>query len=270
MRKIEGGYGVVARSILTSPEIPVECKAIYALLSAYAGDEAECYPTIETMRKALGITTERLYKYLNILNSTGIVRRCGRKGGVRGPVIYKIYDTENQYCGNSVLQDSSITETLYYRKSALRDSSITENGDFRITENPQTNINNINNNSNINTSEQTPENGTGIFMVLEDGTFYDVLPDKLAMWQRAYPDLDVERELYQMASWCDANRSKRKSRRGVEKFINGWLNRSQKDGQQNSKKEEVRNDAGEAEEKQQYRVSSGNEIYERLKREGVV
>ncbi|MEI3168855.1 MAG: hypothetical protein V8S58_13645 [Lachnospiraceae bacterium] len=79
---------------------------------------------------------------------------------------------------------------------------------------------------------------------------YDVLLDKLTiMWQQAYPDLDVKRELYQMASWCDANRSKRKSRRGVEKFINGWLNRSQKDGQQNSKKEEVRNDAGEAEER---------------------
>ena len=253
MRKIEGGYGIISRSVLTSPEIPVECKAIYALLSAYAGDEVECYPTIETMRKALGITVERLYKYLNILISTGIVKRVGRKGGVRGPVIYKICDAENQHCGNSVLQDSSITE----------------NGDSRITENQQTNNNNINNN-NINTSEQPPKNGTGIFIILEDGTFYDVLPDKLTMWQQAYPDLDVKRELYQMASWCDANRSKRKSRRGVEKFINGWLNRSQKDGQQNSKKEEVRNDAGEAEEKQQYRVSSGNEIYERLKREGVV
>ncbi len=26
--------------------------------------------------------------------------------------------------------------------------------------------------------------------------------DKLTMWQQAYPDLDVKRELYQMASWC--------------------------------------------------------------------
>ena len=156
MRRIEGGYGIVARTILANPELPVECKAIYALLSAYAVDEAECYPTIETMRKALGITTERLYKYLNILNSTGIVRRCGRKGGVRGPVIYKICDTENQYYGNSVLQDSSVTETLYYRKSALRDSSNTENGVFRITENPQTNINNINNDVGVKSSSIVP------------------------------------------------------------------------------------------------------------------
>lgn len=241
MRQIEGGYGIVARTILANPKLPMECKAIYALLSAYAGDEVECYPTIETMRKALGITTERLYKYLNILNSTGIVRRCGRKGGVRGPVIYKICDTENRYCGNSVLQDSSITENLYYRKSTLRDSSNTENGDFRITENPQTNINNINNNNSLNTSMQIPDTGTGIFMILKDGSSYEVVPDKVAMWQRAYPRLDVESELYQMVAWCDSNPTKRKTRAGIEKFINGWLNRSQKGNQYPKQKKEAEN-----------------------------
>ena len=117
------------------------------------------------------------------------------------------------------------------------------------------------------------KNGTGIFIILEDGTFYDVPLDKLTMWQQAYPDLDVKRELYQMASWCDANLSKRKSRRGVEKFINGWLNRSQKDGQQNSKKEEVKNNAAEPEaeynpEDDPEHVPSANEVWERLRREG--
>lgn len=126
---------------------------------------------------------------------------------------------------------------------------------------------------NINTSEQAPKNGNGIFIILEDGTFYDVPLDKLTMWQQAYPDLDVKRELYQMASWCDANLSKRKSRRDVEKFINGWLNRSQKDGQQNSKKEEVKNNAAEPEaeynpEDDPEHVPSANEVWKRLRREG--
>lgn len=126
---------------------------------------------------------------------------------------------------------------------------------------------------NIDTSMQSTENGTRIFIILEDGTFYDVPLDKLTMWQQAYPDLDVKRELYQMASWCDANQSKRKSRRGVEKFINGWLNRSQKDGQQNSKKEEVKNNAAEPEaeynpEDDPEHVPSANEVWERLRREG--
>lgn len=123
--------------------------------------------------------------------------------------------------------------------------------------------------SNDNTSAQTPENGTDIFMELEDGSFYDVLPDKLSMWQRAYPDLDVERELYQMASWCDANPTRRKTRRGIEKFINGWLNRSQNDNKQYSKREEGKNDAAEPEE-DKFHVSSGNEIIEELMREGLL
>lgn len=123
--------------------------------------------------------------------------------------------------------------------------------------------------TNGNESTQTPENGTGIFMVLEDGSFYDVLPEKLEQWKKAYPELDVERELYRMASWCDANPTRRKTRRGIEKFINGWLNRSQNDNMQYSKREEGKNDAAEPEE-DKFHVSSGNEIYERLKREGLL
>ena len=106
-------------------------------------------------------------------------------------------------------------------------------------------------------------------MELEDGSFYDVLPEKLEQWKKAYPELDVERELYRMASWCDANPTRRKTRRGIEKFINGWLNRSQNDNMQYSKREEGKNDAAEPEE-DKFHVSSGNEIYERLKREGLL
>ena len=109
--------------------------------------------------------------------------------------------------------------------SVLQDSSNTENGVFRITENAQTNINNIKNNNSLNTSMKIPDNGTGIFMILKDGSFYEAAPDKVAMWQRAYPRLDVECELYQMAAWCVSNPAKRKTRTGIEKFINGWLNR---------------------------------------------
>ena len=79
-------------------------------------------------------------------------------------------------------------------------------------------------------------------MILKDGSFYEVVPDKAAMWQRAYPGLDVESELYQMVAWCDSNPAKRKTRAGIEKFINGWLNRSQKGNQYPKQKKEAEND----------------------------
>ena len=181
--------------------------------------------------------------------------RPDRKHDTRFPELLKILNMKNGvYClGGSCQPNDSQLTTVYHTEDRLGKVNIDKD--------------------NINTSEQTPENGTGIFIILGDGTFYDVPLDKLTMWQQAYPDLDVKRELYQMASWCDANLSKRKSRRGVEKFINGWLNRSQKDGQQNSKKEEVKNNAAEPEaeynpEDDPEHVSSANEVWERLRREG--
>lgn len=151
-------------------------------------------------------------------------------------------DNINTFTHNVDLAENANCDFSSVENSVLQDSSNTENGVFRITENPQTNINNINNNNSLNTSMKIPDNGTGIFMILKDGSFYEAAPDKVAMWQRAYPRLDVECELYQMAAWCDSNPAKRKTRTGIEKFINGWLNRSQNGTQYPKQKKEAEND----------------------------
>ena len=78
--------------------------------------------------------------------------------------------------------------------------------------------------------EKTALSGTGILIPLVDKTFYDVPSEKLSLWKDAYPAVDVEQELRKMIAWCDANPTKRKTRRGVAKFINAWLERSQNRG----------------------------------------
>lgn len=258
------------QTVMRNKNLSPEAKAIYAYLCSFAGSGETCYPSAEMMRNELNMGENRFSKYMRELIACGVVERTRRaNGNLLSGNIYRITHNvdfvENANCELRGIENRGIgnvnVEIRGIGKEGTNNNSIKSNS--------------INNNSNINTSDQTPENGTGIFMVLEDGTFYDVLPDKLAMWQRAYPDLDVERELYQMASWCDANPTKRKTRRGIEKFINGWLNRSQKDGQQNSKKEEVRNDAAEPEteynpEDDPEHVPDAREVWERLKRQGRV
>lgn len=39
--------------------------------------------------------------------------------------------------------------------------------------------------------------------------------------------MDVEQELRRMIAWLDSNPIKRKTRRGIERFINNWLARTQ-------------------------------------------
>ncbi|NMU84070.1 helix-turn-helix domain-containing protein, partial [Vibrio parahaemolyticus] len=49
-----------------------------------------------------------------------------------------------------------------------------------------------------------------------------------------YSDLcgavNVRAELKKMIAWCDANPRKRKTKQGIEKFIQGWLGREQDKG----------------------------------------
>ena len=47
-----------------------------------------------------------------------------------------------------------------------------------------------------------------------------------------------------MAGWLDANPSKRKTKRGILRFVNGWLAREQDKGRTNIPKAPTENDHG--------------------------
>lgn len=91
------------------------------------------------------------------------------------------------------------------------------------------------NKNNIHCSElQEPSEpkaqGSGIKMILNDKSYYDVPMDKITFWKDCYPGIDVERELRKMAAWCDSNPQKRKTKRGIDRFITNWLSREQDRG----------------------------------------
>jgi len=71
---------------------------------------------------------------------------------------------------------------------------------------------------------------SGILLPLVDKSFYDVPMEKIALWRETYPAVDVEQELRRMIAWLDSNPTKRKTRRGIERFINNWLARTQDSG----------------------------------------
>lgn len=65
---------------------------------------------------------------------------------------------------------------------------------------------------------------------LNTGEEYPVYQKDIDEWQKLYPAVDVRQELNKMRGWCLANPSKRKTNRGVKKFINNWLSRQQDRG----------------------------------------
>lgn len=78
--------------------------------------------------------------------------------------------------------------------------------------------------------EQPSPDPSGILLPLVDGTDYDVPLSKIEKWAAAYPAVDVRQQLQIMIAWLDANPKRRKTKKGIDRFINTWLSREQDRG----------------------------------------
>ena len=63
---------------------------------------------------------------------------------------------------------------------------------------------------------------------LKDGSEYGVTSADVDEFKAAYPLVNVSQELRVMRAWSNSNPQKRKTRRGIRRFINSWLSREQK------------------------------------------
>lgn len=65
---------------------------------------------------------------------------------------------------------------------------------------------------------------------LNDGTEYRISEKQAKEWAELYPAVDVMQDLRSMKGWLDSNPAKRKTKRGILRFITGWLSRTQDKG----------------------------------------
>ena len=243
------------QEVLRSPNLEPESKAIYAYLASFAGYESTCFPSRKMMISELKMSETRFSKYMNPLVALGVVsvvREC--KGNILGKNVYTlnheirfIENKDSRYSEKLSVEskDTGRSEDIDFRHSEnvenidFRYSENVENDDFGCSENGSadnlsTNNNNTNNNNNIYNISLEPDKsaltGSGILLPLNDKTTYDVPHEKISTWKQAYPAVDVEQEFKKMVAWLESNPKKKKTRRGVNQFINGWLERAQNRG----------------------------------------
>lgn len=74
-----------------------------------------------------------------------------------------------------------------------------------------------------------------ISLILNDKSFHDVFQSDIEGWKELYPAVDIIQELKKMKGWLDSNPDRRKTRRGIKRFINSWLSRAQDSGRTRGK-----------------------------------
>lgn len=65
---------------------------------------------------------------------------------------------------------------------------------------------------------------------LVGGEPHAITQARIDFWKPLYPAVDIVQELRKMAGWCSAHEERRKTAKGIEKFITAWLAKAQDQG----------------------------------------
>ena len=90
--KKKGGYGVVYQDVTRNSNISAAAKGLYAYLSAFCGASDECYPSVETIIKEMGMGRDTFYRHINALVAAGVVEKqqTVNDGGKFGRTVYRL------------------------------------------------------------------------------------------------------------------------------------------------------------------------------------
>lgn len=88
----KGGWGRVYQNVTRNSNISAAAKGVYAYLSALCGISDECYPSVETITKEMGMGKDTFYRHINALVAAGIVEKHQAVGedGKFGRTIYRL------------------------------------------------------------------------------------------------------------------------------------------------------------------------------------
>ncbi len=131
--------------------------------------------------------------------------------------------------GRYYLKTGSVTDSVTDNVT----DSVTDNVTDSVTDNVTLSKDNISKDNISKDSalcsepEAPPSEPPLISLPLNDKSFHDVFCEDVDDWKELYPAVDIVQELRKMKGWLNSNPTKRKTRRGINRFINSWLAREQ-------------------------------------------
>lgn len=78
---MRNSYGIVYKGIMQNSEISVHAKCVYTLFAVYAGSKNECWPSLTTISKNLGISRPTVVKSISELENNKIIKIIRKKNG---------------------------------------------------------------------------------------------------------------------------------------------------------------------------------------------
>lgn len=88
------GYGKTDNKIIRDPTLTMESRQLYAILASYCDKNRVCYPSIDQLLRDTGISKDRLYRHMRILEQRGIIEKYYSKSETStfGKLTYRLCD----------------------------------------------------------------------------------------------------------------------------------------------------------------------------------
>ena len=122
---------------------------------------------------------------------------------------------------------TNVTTNVITNDGQMSDKCLPEIRDKSIENRDKENINTLARSSGGQNSE--PEADVAA-LILNDGLEWRPTEALFAEYVRLYPNVDVKQQFNVMRGWCLSNKAKRKTRRGITRFVNSWLAKEQDKG----------------------------------------
>lgn len=97
-------YGKFDMDIFCDESLPLGSKALYCALAGFCNKERMCFPSIDTLMRATGMTRNTLYKHMRTLEQKGIVKKAYMKNGTENfdrRLVYRLCDFQNREPGKA-------------------------------------------------------------------------------------------------------------------------------------------------------------------------
>lgn len=176
----------------------------------------------------IGLFDRRLFDRWGVLTSKGIQRSYWTVAKTRRDrsVFKELWLLDKSEC------ESIIFVPFNNDMSATNDHSQATNNDMSATNDIVVEESRVEESrvGDVGLEPVNPTQGSNIQIPLVDKTFYEVPIIKIEEWKEAFPAVNIENQLRRMLVWCNANPKRKKTRRGVERFITNWLSREQDRG----------------------------------------
>jgi hypothetical protein len=217
-------------------DLPQNEKLVLLAFADHADDEGICFPSVARIARKTGYSERQVQTIGKQLRAKGLIAPLSRTGGgrTRGgsylSVVYQISAEKGAKISPLKPKQGCSPAQLGVKPSAVRGEVATapessNNHQVEPSEKPSCAERSKTDRSTRQGSPPAP--APVIELPLNDGSEHAVLPEAVVEWKHLYPAVDVMQELRNMRGWLLANRQKRKTRRGIERFINSWLAKRQ-------------------------------------------